>query len=254
MFDLAKAMIEAQKLALKQNPRAMKKQVVLDIDSSSRGQFSIRLTELASGAFTHAFVDKADTVFLITNENPPKGEKTKYILSIITGVLDGLDVDEQELYPHIPRVEALGTTIFKGIRYNVYTAPLYNAPLKKGLSRANTFAKYLRKRIEQASTKSHRAYLLAHLSDDGFENWSKTFLDHMMKMTEKDLYKPYKNVSPHAWFIFVLNVRMMIEIFQTTSTTMLMEAPDRNLATDDNGTLILLDIFFDVQALNARES
>ena len=66
--------------------------------------------------------------------------------------------------------------------------------------------------------------------------------------------EPPKRVDEDIWKAFVETVTYMIRESMNWGAEWMMEISPRNLATDGNGQLILLDIFFDGRALENQRS
>lgn len=252
MFDLADAMIAAnQELEYNRNP-VDGQQVDVPIRLDNKKQITIRLTYIGGGAFTKAFLDADGTVVLATREEPPYGEMTKRLLSMLQ---DSFTEDNRYLWVNIPDVTHLGQTGLmvkgKGTLFEVYTSPLYQAPLPSDAPLdAKKQAQFLRNRIKAAFKKSSYDKASGAMFPEAL---CKEFISNIYKDISKYKYKPFKGCDPIKWLRFIQAVLLMIELSQLISKTWLMEAPDRNLALDDEGNLILLDIFFDYQALINRE-
>jgi len=253
MFDLADAMIAAnEELEFNRNP-ADGQQVDLPIRlENNKENITIRLTYIGGGAFTKAFLAADGTVVLATREEPPYGEMTKRLLSMLQ---DTFTEDNRYLYVNIPDVTHLGQTGFvikgKATLFEVYTSPLYKAPLPSNAPLdAKKQAQFLRNRIKAAFKKSSYDKVSGAMFPQAT---CEEFISNIYKDISKYKYKPFTGCDPMKWLLFIQSVLLMIELSELVSNTWLMEAPNRNLALDDDGNLILLDIFFDYQSLINRQ-
>jgi hypothetical protein len=128
--------------------------------------------------------------------------------------------------PHIPAVTTLGHTA----REDVYVMPLYRAPLDGDrYKRADRDAGKLNlcrfgAMLDADTPRQHRDYVLQCAEE---ERVSKSVLEALRTMREQA---------------------------DKISDGYLFEFPDRNLATDERGNLVLLDVLYDANQITAQKA
>ena len=236
MFDLATAMKLAYKEASqKKNP---KKSVTLNIlDENDNVTESIKVQYLGRGAFSKVYWDGKKRVVIVIDEDTC-GEMTKSMLA-------DLNAREGE-QPFIPYVMELGWLPKpKGSGWlRVYESPLYKSPLRKTDSlEAWNMSKVLIEVIKLSKNVTFNKNLAKWSLDSRYRTATT-----MESLDEE----PPNDVDASNWKAFCETVAYLCRESVNYSSQWLMEASPRNLATDGNGQLILLDIFFDKQALNKK--
>lgn len=240
MFDLADAMAKAyQEAIVKKNPRKGAKKTLNILDEDDNVSESIEAQYLGKGAFSNVWWDGDKRVIIILDEDKC-GEMTKAMLADLNA-RDG----EQ---PFVPVVHAIGWLPKPrgGGFFRVYESVLYKTPLRKSDSpQAWAMAKVLIKVIENAKDVTFS------MSDI---KWSIDCRYRVATEMEGLDEEPPAGVDEATWKLFCETVAYLCRESVNYSNMWLMEASPRNLATDANGQLILLDIFFDLSALKKIRS
>jgi hypothetical protein len=235
VFDLAKAMTENYKLVVRKNPAFMTDMFLKVLDEDDNIIADIPVSVMSKGTFTIATRDEENNVYLLVDEDEPCGEMTKAFLADLNN-RDG----EQ---PFIPVVEAIGwykkpRTQNKYLR--VYKSPLYKSPFKKADSPQGwEMYKVLKRVIEDSSSATY---------DRRMAKWSLDMRYRVASDMQSLDEEPPKSVDELTWKSFCETVAYMCNESVNYSDVWLMEISPRNLATDGNGQLILLDIFFNAKA------
>ena len=240
MFDLANAVELAYKEASKRdNPRKGASKTLNILDENDDVTETVEVKYLGKGAFSQVYWDGAKRIIIVIDEDSC-GEMTKSMLADINA-RDG----EQ---PYIPVIIALGWLPKpRGSGWlRVYESVLYKTPLRKSDSlEAWEMSKALIKIINEAKDATFSF---------NKSTWSLDSRYRTATQMESIDEEPPKGVDESRWKLFCETVAYLCRESVNYSDVWLMEASPRNLATDANGQLILLDIFFDSQALEKQRS
>lgn len=238
MFDLANAMKLAYQEAIqKKNPRLGSWKTFNILDENDDVVETVKVRYIGAGAFSQVWWDNDKRVVILIDEDEC-GEMTKSMLA-------DLNAREGE-QPFIPVVNALGWLPKpKGDGWlRVYDSPLYKTPLRKSDSlEAWNMSKVLIEVIKLSKQVTYNSNLTKWSLDSRYRTAAT-----MESLDEE----PPNDVNPLNWKAFCDTVAYLCRESVNYSSDWLMEASPRNLATDANGQLILLDIFFDKRALNKK--
>lgn len=188
------------------------------------GGETVAVSPLGKGSFTKAFLGADGFVYLFTREGEDTGDYSKEILA---------NIDSSN--PYLPKVETMG--YFDGGR--VYRMPRYNVPLRKGDS-ATAWAEYkiLAKCRETAylkvMTQTRRSGSI------GIWNYGYTIADETMACAEGDFPEVVEALQELA------------DAMVNYGTGYTFEFAPRNLGTDASGHLILLDVTYDMEAMEKK--
>lgn len=186
------------------------------------GQAPIQIKKLGAGAFATAYVTIEMTppvVYVFT----PEDVFDKELLAMAR--------DAEPQNPHLPKVEKVGETRDQFI----YAMPLYRTPLKKADS-ASGWKDYT---------------ILKKCREDAYAHWDAR------RGTGKRGYRINEEtvacaedagVSPST----LEALRILVDTAANYSDDYVFEFSPRNLATDDAGTLVLLDPLYDREKLQAK--
>ena len=245
MFDMAQAQQLANKAKrkLKRNPEfyegmpAVTFEVVGYYDRPKENKV---LHFLGEGAWTVAFMDDDENVFLFTDEQSSWADNSKAFVA-------GFNEKHGSL-KHIPQVESYGSFDnsngdFENMNdwagLELYISPLYDVPLDPDKqNHKKPFAMYywLRNAIKDAKrTHTH-------------EEWggdTTKIRTHVRKLAERDKSKVPPALTQEEWGEFIENLILFISESIDFSPTLNMEIRRDNVGVDENGDLILLDIFYD---------
>jgi hypothetical protein len=241
MFDLANAMKKNYNSAIRDNPVFMIDMFLKVLDEDDNIIARIPVSVISKGSFTLATRDEDNNVYLLIDEDDSCGEMTKSFLAFLNRQ-DG----EQ---PYVPVVEEIGwykkpRTENKYLR--VYKSPLYKSPFRKSDSPEGwEMYKVLKKVIDESKEYTYNK----NRSIWGVDSRYRT-ISALEALDEE----PPKGVDEDTWKAFIETVTHMIRESMNWGTEWIMEISPRNLATDGNGQLILLDIFFDGRALENQRS
>lgn len=185
----------------------------------------IELKPLGKGQFTRAFtrVDQPNRVILISDE----GAYEKEALALAH--------EEDPRNPHIPAVVKLGSTVDDR---TVYEMPKYKAPLRKADSPEGWRDYMALKKCREAAfdeLRQRRGYGWAWWHDGYAIN------DATVDCGEGKVREPVLDA-----------LRTIKDNVANYGATYTSEFAPRNLATDDAGNLVLLDIMFDGEAMQKR--
>jgi len=181
---------------------------------------TLKVRKLGKGMFTVAYVTTelpTPRVFLEVNDDRD-GDWSKAALS---DIYDGDDTNV-----HIPKVQRVGYTANK----TVYEMPLYNAPLRKTNS-PKAWEQYnvLKKCWEQAQQQLSKR--LGYYEAKNPYNGHK-IMDAVVECAERNPEMPQSLLDA---------LREIKGTIQNYGSEYSFEFSPRNLATDDDGNLILLD-------------
>ena len=187
------------------------------------GQAPIKVKKLGAGAFATAYVTTEVTppvVYVFT----PEDVYDKELLAMAR--------DAEPGNPHLPKVEKVGETRDQFI----YAMPLYRAPLRKADS-ASGWQDYA---------------ILRHCREDAYEHWDargRTGKRGYRINEETVACAERAGVSPST----LEALRILVDTAANYSDDYVFEFSPRNLATDDAGTLVLLDPLYDREKLQAKQ-
>lgn len=240
MFELANAMKKNYNAAVRHNPAFMIDMFMKVLDEDDNLIESIPVSVLSRGTFTIATMDEDNNVYLLVDEDDKCGEMTKSFLAFLNR--------EDGEQPYIPVVEEIGW--YKKPRSDkylrVYKSPLYSSPFRKSDSpKGWEMYKVLKTVIDDAKT---------HTYNKNRSIWGVNSRHRTISALEALNEEPPKGVDGDTWKAFVETVIHMIRQSMNWGAEWMMEISPRNLATDGNGQLILLDIFFDGRALENQRS
>lgn len=176
----------------------------------------IPLTKLGKGAFSTAYKAPDDRVFVLTQD----GTYDKEIAESAHG--------DRPTNPHLPAVERFGMTA----KETVYTMPFYNAPLRASNKEAWAEAKKLRA-CRDKSLYGNKAHM------SGYERNVAT----TECAVESGVPEPITDA-----------LEALTSTASNYSTDYLFEFPNKNLATDALGRLVLLDVLFDEAEMRKRRN
>jgi len=233
MSVYAKGMSEVTKM-IERHKRNPKKQVDIKWNSSATmddyAWESIKGTKIGKGSFATVYLGVDNMVYMEIEDGT---DPTKELLSMIN-IYEGPQ-------PHIPIVKRMGWNTKKGKDYTIFQSPLYRVPLrKKDFPKEYAIMKQLQKMLE---------YSYNRLS---FSQMGSCYAGHELRnvflSAIQDIGAP-KGVTNSEWQSVVTALELMLRYAEDFGDTIYMEFPARNLGTDANGQLILLDILFDKKEL-----
>ena len=241
MFDLANAMKKNYNSANRENPAFMTDMFLKVLDEDDNIIADIPVNVMSKGTFTTATRDEDNNVYLLIDEDGPCGEMTKSFLAFLNQ-----QYGEQ---PYVPVVEEIGwykkpRTANKYLR--VYKSPLYKSPFRKADSpKGWEMYKVLKEVIDDSKQ---------HTFNSKRSAWGVGSRNRTISALEALDEEPPKGVDEDTWKAFIQTVTDMIRESMNWGAEWMMEISPRNLATDGNGQLILLDIFFDSRALKNQRN
>lgn len=186
------------------------------------GQAPIQIKKLGAGAFATAYVTTEMTppvVYVFT----PDDVYDKELLAMAR--------DAEPQNPHLPKVEKVGETRDQFI----YAMPLYRTPLRKADS--------------PSGWKDYA--ILKTCREDAYEHWDPRRLvgKRGYQINEETVTcAEATGVSPST----LEALRILVDTAANYSDDYVFEFSPRNLATDEAGTLVLLDPLFDREKLQAK--
>jgi hypothetical protein len=194
---------------------------MLQLERHGGGSLKVDTDFIGKGEFTRAYRTKGKRPKVITL-TAGTDDYSKEILAMIS---------DNTRSKHLPFVKRVG---YGPKDEQVFEMLLYKAPLRKSDSpTAWEQAKVLRKCLEQA----HRQ--VGHSYHDGYR----------VNMATIDCAKRAK--LPRA---LIRALELLASTAATYGSTYVFEFPNRNLATDKKGNLILLDVVFDREAMMRRRA
>jgi len=186
------------------------------------GLAPIKVKKLGAGSFATAYVTTEATppvVYVVT----PDDVYDKELLAMAR--------DAEPQNPHLPRVEKVGETRDQFI----YAMPLYRTPLRK-----------------TDSPSGWKDYtLLKTCREDAYEHWDPRRLvgKRGYQINEETVAcAEAAGVSPST----LEALHILVDTAANYSDDYVFEFSPRNLATDEAGTLVLLDPLFDREKLQAK--
>ena len=192
---------------------------------------TLKVRKLGKGMFTVAYVTTelpTPRVFLEVRDDR-SGDWSKAALS---DIYDGDDTNV-----HIPKVQRVGYTADK----TVYEMPLYNAPLRKGNSpKAWEQYKVLKKCWDQG--RQQLVQRLGYIKASSPYNGHK-IMDSVVECAERNPEMPDSLLDA---------LREIKGTIQNYGSEYSFEFSPRNLATDDDGNLILLDTTYSLLSVQQR--
>ena len=192
---------------------------------------TLKVRKLGKGMFTVAYVTTelpTPRVFLEVNDDRG-GDQSKAALS---DIYDGDDTNV-----HIPKVQRVGYTANK----TVYEMPLYNAPLRKGNSpKAWEQYKVLKKCWDQGhhQLRERLGFYEANNPYNGHK-----IMDSVVECAERNPEMPESLLDA---------LREIKGTIANYGSEYSFEFSPRNLATDDDGNLILLDTTYSLLSVQQR--
>jgi hypothetical protein len=190
---------------------------------------NIRIKQIGKGAFTTAYVTvEAPTprVFLVASAE------------VVDKELLASAHDEAPQNPHLPRVEKFGYTTDD---QTVYVMPLYRAPLRKADSpegwRDFSILKKCREQAWSEVSKSARG--LGAMTHRGYDVNEAT-----LACAEASGVRP----------AVLEALRALVDTASNYGASQVFEFAARNLATDADGNLVLLDPLFDMERLERQRA
>lgn len=193
------------------------------------GRYLVRfLDKLGKGTFTEAFIGEDGHAWLLTSTKGHHVDYAKEILAMLHHVSN----------PHIPKMENYGDAFDPKNRshVNVYRSKIYNAPLSKQ-DAPIAWAQY------QLISKCYKEWNAKMASSYG---WGK----RAMSGYEQNLgiVECYAATPGHDSVVLeALNDLMDMAMNYGAHYT--FEFSPRNLASDENGRLVFLDVLFNMEAL-----
>ncbi len=192
---------------------------------------TLKVKKLGKGMFTVAYVTTdlpTPRVFLEVNDDRG-GDQSKAALS---DIYDGDDTNV-----HIPKVQRVGYTANK----TVYEMPLYNAPLRKGNSpKAWEQYKVLKKCWDQGRHQLGKRLGFYEVNNpyNGYK-----IMDSVVECAERN------PEMPESLLDALQEIKVTIANYGSEYS---FEFSPRNLATDDDGNLILLDTTYSLLSVQQR--
>lgn len=186
------------------------------------GRAPIKVKKLGAGAFATAYVT--------TEERPP----VVYVLTpddVYDKELLAMARDAEPQNPHLPKVEKVGETRDQFI----YAMPLYRTPLKKADS--------------PSGWKDYT--VLKKCREDAYGSWdTRRMAGKRGYQINEETYACAEKagVSPST----LEAIRILIDTAANYSDEYVFEFAPRNLATDADGALVLLDPLYDREKLIAK--
>jgi DNA repair protein RadC len=188
---------------------------------------NIRVKQIGKGAFTTAYVEvdaPTPRVFLVASDE------------VVDKELLAAAHDEAPQNPHLPRVEKFGYT---SDDQTVYVMPLYRAPLRKADSpegwRDFSLLKKCREQAWSEVSKSARG--LGAMTHRGYDVNEAT-----LACAEASGVRP----------AVLEALRALVDTASNYGASQVFEFAARNLATDAEGNLVLLDPLFDMERLERQ--
>ncbi len=192
---------------------------------------TLKVRRLGKGMFTVAYVTTelpTPSVFLEVNADRG-GVQSKAALS---DIYDGDDTNV-----HIPKVQRVGYTANK----TVYEMPLYNSPLRKGNSpKAWEQYKVLKKCWDQGQQQL-RERLGFYEANNPYNGYK--IMDSVVECAERNPEMPESLLDA---------LREIKGTIANYGSEYSFEFSPRNLATDDDGNLILLDTTYSLLSVQQR--
>ena len=180
------------------------------------GQRPLAVSRLGKGMFTRAWKGADGKVYLDVDDDADEKE----ILA---------NISQETRSKHLPRVESLGFTE----RGRLYRMPLYASPLRAYVDTP-----------KGESTTAWRQYrVIKACWDEAYrENWRSVYDGYKVKSAVVACARRKK--LPAA---LVRALELLAEGSDDYGSSYTFEFSPRNLATDRNGNLILLDVLFDAE-------
>ena len=238
MSIYAKAMAEATKILFgnKKNPK--KKEVEIKWNTQTTmddwSWESVKGKQIGKGLFTKAYLGNDDMVYLVIMDDTDNSKE----------LLAWMYMNQGEM-PFIPVVKRMGYVDIRGFPYTVYQSPLYKAPLRKKDS-PEEFA--IMKALQDAKLDAQ----LEMPSDEyGRCDRGHDFLRRLISAAERR--GAPKGVSKSYFSGVLTALRLLSHYVADYGGELYPEFPARNLATDGNGYLILLDVLFNLRSAKEKQ-
>lgn len=193
---------------------------------------TVPLEQIGKGLFSKAYLTKSGTpyVYLITKEGAKGADYAKRMLSDLT--------EDEEFSPYLPRVTAVGCLPTDEC---VYRMPLYNAPLKKNKDAPLAWEQY---RILESCLEEAKSKLFWPAVARGTNT---TYIGHAL-MDATVTCAEDKGAEPGL----IRALTLLKDTAADYGADYTFEFSPRNLATTDNGHLILLDTVYSIKSVRER--
>ncbi len=243
MFDLAKGMQGANRVAFKTNPRKRKgrKELIRIAPSVGGKPYEIEPTLIGEGTFSEAYLTDDQDVILLTT-----GEETKSMLAHI--------YTEYGELPYVPKVEYVGDAFTDDgdYQWEAFRSPLYKMPLEYSEHpKAYHMYQLLAEIVKRGKNSVEKPYDWES-SESEIQTVSRdSRLKTIQILKQSKRKKPPKigdiksDLTLAEWKEFTDIVMFLIALSFEWSDYWLLDVWKSNVAVDGNGQLILLDIFFD---------
>ena len=192
------------------------------------GRYKVPLKQIGKGFFSKAFLTTSGTpyVYLVTREGVRGSDYSKRMLSDLT--------EDEKFSPYLPRVVAVGCLPSGEC---VYRMPLYRAPLRKGDSLV-AWEQY--RALQKCWDEAANLILFQWTGETGLvEYGGDRLMDAIIDCAETSGLEPG----------LVRALRLLADAASTYDPAYTFEFVARNLATTDNGHLILLDAVFSMRSM-----
>jgi hypothetical protein len=221
-----------QDTRIQHNPR-QGRTMKLNYEDLDGDDVTLNVKYVGKGMFTKAYLKegKKPLVYLVTDDSR-SGDYSKTILAEMDR--DGIRSK------HLPKVKHVGYTSDA----SVFTMPLYNAPLRKADS-AKAWEQYRLLKACVDALSYHRDYRGVY---DGYKQREAIIA---CSKTGKALGKLLKKGKASSALIRA--VQELSDAANNYGSDYAFEVSPRNLATDDKGNLILLDILFPREAAQMKK-
>jgi hypothetical protein len=196
------------------------------------GRQAVPVRQIGKGLFSKAYLTKSGTpyVYLITKEGAKGADYAKRMLSDLT--------EDEEFSPYLPRVTAVGCLPTDEC---VYRMPLYNAPLKKNKDAPLAWEQY---RMLESCLEEAKNQVFWSAFPRGI---NMTYLGHAL-MDAVVVCAENKGAEPGL----IRALTLLKDTAGDYGADYAFEFSPRNLATTDNGHLILLDTVFSMKSVRER--
>jgi hypothetical protein len=194
-------------------------------------RYEVPLKQIGKGAFSKAFLTTSGTpyVYLITKEGVRGSDYSKRMLSDLT--------EDDEFSPYLPRVVAIGCLPSDEC---VYRMPFYRAPLRKGDS-PDAWEQY--RALQTCWEKAKDIFIYRRLSRTGSAmHDGYRMMDAVVDCAETSGLEPG----------LVRALRLLMDAASNYGPEYTFEFATRNLATTDNGHLILLDVVYSMRSITEK--
>lgn len=193
------------------------------------GRYEVPLKQIGKGAFSKAFLTTSGAlyVYLITKEGVRGADYSKRMLSDLT--------EDGEFSPYLPRVVAIGCLPSDEC---VYRMPLYRAPLRKG-DGPDAWKQYLA--LKACWEKAKTTFIYRRASGSAMHD-GHLMMDAVVDCAETAGLEPG----------LVRALRLLADAASNYGPEYTFEFAPRNLATTENGHLILLDAVYSMRSITEK--